>query len=148
MRAIGVIWAVAVTLFYSAAALADGKVCNNTCSSSIFTTYGEQYSNSNQSWVGGWWPVQPGQCTSIIIGDVCNWWANVFGNCPNAVVMFANDATGDTWGGSLPICTTNNAFNEQPQSGPSCPAGQSVQSWFQFNYSKPSDDVTINLPPP
>lgn len=147
MRTIGLISAAVLTLFYCAPASADGSVCNNTCMP-IFSTFGEIYSDSSKSWVGGWWHVQPGQCVSPIIGDVCNWWANVFGNCSSAVLMFAQDNAGHHWGGSLPICTTNHVFDELPQFGPSCPAGQTPKGWFLFNYSQPASDVTISVPCP
>jgi uncharacterized membrane protein len=147
MRTIGLISAAVLTLFYCAPASADGNVCNNTCST-IFTTFGEISSDPSQSWVEGWWHVQPGQCVSPIIGDVCGWWANLWGNCPDFVVMRAQDSAGHQWFGSpsIPICTTNSHFDETPQLG-ACPAGQTLKPWFLFNSSGDSD-VTFNLPCP
>jgi uncharacterized membrane protein len=147
MRTIVFMGAAVLVVLHTGVASADGKLCNNSCGA-IWAAYGEQFSDSGKDWVAGWWRVQPGQCATVIQGDVCNWWANVWGNCSNNELGFAFDDAGHQWGGSVSICTTFNAFDENPDYNTSCPAGRSALSWGQVNYSHPNNDVTINVPCP
>jgi len=129
-------------------ASADLNICNTTCGD-IWVAAGEEYfSNHNRDFVTGWYFTKPGQCATPIIGDVCFWWANVFGNCSDDILAFGEDADGHRWGGSRAICTTQSAFFDQPpQYNPSngpCAPGRSTLFWFEYNYSHASD-VTINL---
>lgn len=150
MRKIIFIWIAVLVVFHSRVASADLNVCNNGCGN-IWTAAGEQYlSNSSKDYVTGWFFTPPGQCATIIIGDVCFWWANVWGNCSDNILAFSEDAIGDQWGGSTAICTTQSAFFEQPQYNPSnspCGSGRSSLGWFAYNYSHASD-VRLNVPCP
>ena len=148
MRKIIFICTVALAVFYPWVASSDMRICNTTCSN-IWTAGGEQYlSNSGRDFVSGWYFTTPGQCSTPIVGDVCFWWANVWGNCSDNVLVFGEDADGHQWGGPQAICTTQSAFFDQPPEynpshGP-CPVGRSSLGWFVYNYGHRSD-VTINL---
>jgi len=150
MRKIIFMWIAVLIVFHSGVASADLNICNNSCGN-IWSAAGEQYlSNPGRDYVTGWYFTPPGQCETIIVGDVCFWWANVFGNCSDNILAFAEDADGHQWGGSVAICTTQSAFFEQPQYNPSngpCGSGRSTLFWFAYNYSHASD-VRINVPCP
>lgn len=159
MRKVILLSILAVGLFHGRPAFADANLCNST-PHTIWGAYGEIYfsdgSPYNESgWVDGWFQTEPGQCTTPLVGDVCFWWAWVWGNCPLALVVFADDAFGGHWGGSggnaEPICTTDNAFFENAQIDiirDPCPPGRILRDWYWwFDYGAPTDSVTITFTP-
>jgi len=149
-------WILAVGLFSPSVASADANLCNNT-GREIWATYGEQYAfnmgGPGKDWIIGWYDIQPGQCAKPVVGDVCFWWAWVWNNCAAAILYYADDAAGDQWGGwgatlYPTICTTNNAFYENPQydwGTPSCPSDRVWRFWGGWFYPQPSDDIMITF---
>jgi len=146
----------AVGLFHASVALADANLCNNS-PNPIWASYGE-YSASNTAWISGWFYTTPGQCSTPLVGDVCFWWAYVWGNCPFAVLFYANDAYGDQWGGwgesvnnngwPQTICTTYNAFYENAQlqwQNSNCPANRVWLYWGGYVLGGPTDTLNINF---
>lgn len=159
MRKSMFLWIVALCLLYPCVASADANLCNNT-GREIWATYGEQYTVENPSndWIVGWYDILSGQCAKPIVGDVCFWWASVWNNCSDNVLFYADDANGDQWGGwgtsldnntdARSICTTNNAFNENPQydwDHPSCSPDRVWRFWGAWYYPQPNDDITITF---
>jgi hypothetical protein len=135
-------------------AMADANLCNNT-GREIWATYGEQYYTS-KDWIAGWYHILPGQCAKPVVGSVCNWWANFWGNCSSFILYYADDASGNQWGGwgwetdpqrkwGLWFCTTDNAFDENPYSGDYCPPDRVWRFWGQWYYPRPNDDITITF---
>jgi Protein of unknown function (DUF1036) len=152
-------WIVGLGLFYPCVALADANLCNHT-GGDIWAAYGEQYTitDTSKDWIIGWYHIQPGQCAKPVVGDVCFWWAFVWNNCSDSVLYYADDAAGDQWGGwganlangtdSRFICTTNDAFYENPQynwENPSCSLDRIWRFWGAWYYPQPNNDVTINF---
>jgi hypothetical protein len=82
-------------------ARADATFCNSW-SQPIWSSYGEWHLNEDywngttNPWalIAGWYYIQPGQCATVLIGDVCFWWAYLFNNCPDNVLYYAEDASG------------------------------------------------------
>ncbi len=147
MRKIICIWIAVLMVFHSGVVSADYKICNHSCRN-IWAAGGEQYFNDGRSWVSGWFFTPPGQCSTIIGGDVCYWVANIFGNCSDNLLAFAEDDNGHRWGGNLAICTTQAAFFDQPPQFPSngsCPAGFNTEGWFQYPTPHPTDGSLVEL---
>jgi hypothetical protein len=149
-----IIWMtiLAAGLFSAPGAFADANLCNAT-RKPIWTGYGE-YQVSSSNWIAGWYFVEPGQCATPLVGDVCFWWAWVWSNCASRILYFGENADGEWWGGSngdstlgLSICTTQNAFYESPQLSGKCPRDRSWLLWSTWQYSAPADSVTITFNP-
>jgi len=137
----------AAALFSAPAAFADANLCNAS-SKTIWAGYGEY----DASWISGWYKIPIGQCATPLVGDVCFWWAWVWGNCPNAILYYGESDDGWWWGGSNPpstfglsICTTQNAFFEDPQLSGSCPRDRRWLLWSAWFYSRPNDSVTVTF---
>jgi uncharacterized membrane protein len=140
---------VALSLFYGRAASADVRLCNNT-DREIWANWGEISQGNFRSgdFIIGWYHIQPHQCATPISGAVCNFAANVFGNCYWQYAFFANDAFGKTWGGSTSICTSNSGFNEYPHYGTGCDAPRVRRDWGLGSFpSGPLSDFTLNFNP-
>lgn len=146
------LWIAALALFYPRVASADANLCNKT-GRDIWATFGEQFSLTDPSndYVVGWYHIRSGQCAKPVVGDVCNWWANVWGNCSNDVLYYADDAAGTQWGPTskytTSICTTNSGFYETPQYSyehQPCAGGRVWRLWAVWFYGQNSD-ITITF---
>jgi len=157
MRKIILMAILAACLFQTRAALADAHLCNST-GKEIWATFGEQWfgdlgTKSGRDYIIGWYDIQTGQCATPIVGDVCNWWASVWEECSWAILLYADDAFGDQWGGWGSdtwefICTTDNRFFEYPQYSEvngNCPADRTWRFWDLWLYGQPNDDVTVTF---
>jgi hypothetical protein len=160
--------ALGLSLSCPLAAKADANMCNAS-SHPIWVGFGEAGWDivwvgfdslpivgdpDSSAWITGWFFVQPGQCAQPIVGDVCWWWADIWGNCYSAILYVAEDASGDIWGGpngsdtvGALFCTTQNVFDEAPQGQPNtaCAPGRSWMQWSFWMYSQPANSVTVNF---
>jgi hypothetical protein len=134
---------------------ANVNLCNNSCQV-IWVTYGfeEWYSGApchigNSVWdeIHGWWRVERGQCATVETGCHCNWWANVWGNCPSPVLHYfaESDDFSMSWGGNQGwnTCTPWDGFS-QCDFGGDCPNGRMLP-WGVWWHDEPVCDLTFTF---
>jgi hypothetical protein len=135
MRKTSAMLALLLGLAAAGPARADVKFCNNW-SRPIWITYGQfewfsgapcHVGNGTTDEIRGWWHPSPGQCVTVEVGCNCNWWANLFGNCPGPDLhYYAEDGFGTWWGGNQgwQTCTPWAAFDQCDNQWSSCPNGR------------------------
>jgi len=88
MRTIFSVVIATVVLFADSGTRADITLCNHSAKT-IWISYGTEkwlrgalchVGNSTRDEIRGWWHLTPGQCVTVEVGCVCNFWANFFGN--------------------------------------------------------------------
>lgn len=140
MKRFQLVMIAAMTLGLAAFAHADDQICNKS-GRDIWATWGEigQVGSPGNDFIVGWYHLKNGQCATPVSGCVCNAEAALFNNCYYGYMFFAKDANGATWStgdaGTLPTCTTFNAFGERPMVRPaSCPAPRAMLNWGEGRY--------------
>jgi hypothetical protein len=145
----------AAGLLAANAARADINLCNNW-TSPIWISYGQvQWYDGAKCHVGdmttdevvGWWHPSPGECATVEVGCVCNWWANVWGNCPESDLhYYAEDDSGNWWGGNQDwqTCTPWPAFDQCDGYVTSCPDGRWL-TWGVWDYDSPVCNLTLTF---
>jgi uncharacterized membrane protein len=153
MRALIAGLTLGLLIVHATSASASVRLCNRS-GRDIWATWGEQGTNNNQIAIG-WFHLTPNQCKVPISGCICNFAASLFGNCRGMYSFHAHDANGAVWStgdnGRGFVCTTNNAFYENPiwsHEGLVCPAGRSWLQWGIGSYpTQPFCDFTFNFNP-
>jgi hypothetical protein len=135
---------------------ADINLCNQS-DTPIWVTYGteEWYSgamchvgDSTRDETRGWWHPSPGQCATVEVGCVCNFWADFWGNCPGPVLHYYGETdSGDWWGGNQGwnTCTPWAAFDQCDYADNKCPNGR-LLAWGEWFYGGGAVcNITLNF---
>jgi uncharacterized membrane protein len=146
-------------LLQASQASASVKMCNKS-GREIWATWGETSQggadgNIQNDHASGWYHLNPGECKTPISGCICNVVALLANNCFGKYLFFAKDANGATWSngsaGTVNVCTTFNAFNENPlfnYEGRICQSGRQWLPWGKGKYPEGAFcDYTFNFLP-